>query len=63
MAKPNPQFYRIALDYLQVQPDETVFLDDIRQNVEAARQLGMHAVHYKNTVQAIADVRQCLERG
>lgn len=58
VAKPNPQFYRIALDYLNVQPDEPVFLDDVRQNVDAARQLGMHAIHYKNTVQAIADVRK-----
>jgi epoxide hydrolase-like predicted phosphatase len=58
VAKPNPQFYRIALDYLQVQPDEAVFLDDVPQNVEAARQLGMHAIHYRNTAQAIADVRQ-----
>ena len=57
VAKPNPQFYRIALDYLHVQPDEAVFLDDVWQNVDAARQLGMHAVHYKNTVQAIVDVR------
>ena len=57
VAKPNPQFYRIALEYLNVQPDEAVFLDDVRQNVDAARQLGMHTIQYKNTVQAIADVR------
>lgn len=61
VAKPNPQFYRIALGYLNVQPNEAVFLDDVRQNVDAARQLGMHAIHYKNTVQAIADVRKLVE--
>ena len=60
VAKPNPQFYRIALDALQVQPDEAVFLDDVPQNVEAAHQLGMHAIHYKNTVQALVDLRQML---
>lgn len=57
VAKPNPQFYRIALDYLKAQPDEAVFLDDVRQNVDVARQIGMHTIHYKNTVQAITDIR------
>ena len=54
------EFYRIALDYLKVQPDEAVFLDDVVQNVDAAHWLAIHAIHYKNTIQAITDMRQLL---
>ena len=44
MRKPDPRIFRMALDQLGVAPDEAVFLDDARGNVDAARALGMHAV-------------------
>lgn len=44
MRKPDPRIFRMTLDQLGVAPDEAVFLDDARGNVDAARALGMHAV-------------------
>lgn len=44
MRKPDPRIYRLALDQLGVEPEETVFLDDAAGNVEAARSVGMHAI-------------------
>ncbi len=43
VAKPDPAFYRYALDELRVQAGETFFLDDRQANVEAAQALGMKA--------------------
>jgi epoxide hydrolase-like predicted phosphatase len=46
VCKPNPEIYRRALARLGVQPEQAVFVDDILTNVEAARALGMHTIHF-----------------
>ncbi len=48
--KPDPLIYRRALEQLGVSPPEALFVDDWRPNVEAARRLGMAAVHFRGTV-------------
>ena len=58
--KPDPRIYQLALERLDVKPEESVFVDDVLVNVEAARALGMCGVQFQNTAQAIADVKQCL---
>ena len=60
IVKPDERIYQIALDKLGVEPQETVFLDDLRVNVEAARQLGIKAVQFFNPSQAISDIRALL---
>lgn len=41
MAKPDPAIYRYALEKLDTQPEETLFIDDRPVNVEAANALGI----------------------
>ena len=60
VAKPDERIYRIALERLQVDPEEAVFLDDLAVNVAAANQLGMKAVHFRETRQALAEVQSLL---
>ena len=60
MAKPDERIYRLALDRLGVRPEEAVFVDDRRVNVEAAQRLGLHAVQFCDTQQALADLRAYL---
>ena len=43
VVKPEPAIYLHCLDALGVAPTEAVFVDDRRENVEAARELGMRA--------------------
>jgi putative hydrolase of the HAD superfamily len=57
LAKPDPRLYERAAERLGVRPDEAVFVDDFAENVEAARAVGMHAVHYTPGL----DVRRALE--
>ena len=34
------------LEALGLRADETVFIDDLRPNIDAARRLGMHVIHF-----------------
>lgn len=46
MAKPEPRVYRLAAERIGLAPDECVFIDDLESNIAAAREVGMHAVHF-----------------
>jgi putative hydrolase of the HAD superfamily len=61
IAKPDARIYRIAAERLGVLPEEAVFVDDMEENAAAARAIGMRGVQFKNTAQAIAEVRRFLE--
>jgi len=41
----------------------TLFIDDIEVNCEGARQLGMTAVRFRSTDQAIGEIEAALEGG
>lgn len=58
--KPDPAIYELTLQRLGVPAEATLFLDDMEINCDAARALGMHAVHFRSTAQAIADVEAAL---
>lgn len=60
IAKPDPRIYRLALDQLGVQPAEALFVDDFEDNVAGARWLGMQALRFTSTPQAMAAVRSLL---
>lgn len=60
IAKPDPRIYELACNRLGVQPAQMLFLDDDQQNIAAARSLGIHAIHCRETEQAIADVQAYL---
>jgi epoxide hydrolase-like predicted phosphatase len=63
MRKPDPRIYTLTLERLgDVRADECVFIDDIDVNCEAARALGMEAVHFVNADQAIPEVEALLGR-
>ncbi len=54
LAKPDPAIYRHALQQLGTRPEETLFLDDKRVNIEAAQALGIKAIEF-TTVDRLRD--------
>ena len=46
MAKPEPAIYELLLSKLGAAPEETLFLDDKLENIEAARQLGIVGLQF-----------------
>lgn len=47
LRKPDPAIYRAALRLSGTAPEETVFVDDLEENVAAARRLGLIALRFR----------------
>ena len=62
MRKPEPEIYELTLERLGdgITADDCLFVDDVLVNVEAARELGMRAVHFQSNEQAIPEIRAAL---
>jgi epoxide hydrolase-like predicted phosphatase len=58
--KPEPRIYEITLERLDVAPAAALLVDDVEVNCATARKLGMRAVHFRSTEQAIADIEAAL---
>ncbi len=50
--KPDPEIYKILFEKYSLTPAECVFIDDNPANIEAAKTLGMQAVHFTSYEQA-----------
>ncbi|WP_322095420.1 HAD family hydrolase [Paraburkholderia bannensis] len=48
-AKPETAVFHRCLDQLGVPPHRTLFIDDLRSNVDGARQAGLHAHQYTDS--------------
>jgi len=44
VAKPDKAIYRFALERLETRPEETLFIDDKKENVETATAMGMRGI-------------------
>ena len=62
MRKPDPEIYELTLERLGdgLRAEDCLFIDDLEVNCETARALGMTAVRFETTEQAIAQVESAL---
>ena len=61
LRKPDPAIFRLTCERLGVAPEAAVFLDDTRRHVEAARQVGLHAILVADPLAALAELDAILE--
>jgi putative hydrolase of the HAD superfamily len=54
--KPEPRFYEIACELLNVSPNECVFLDDLGINLKPAAAMGMRTIKVVNPDEALAEL-------
>ncbi len=45
LEKPDPRFFELILDHEGLNPEETLFIDDTAENIEAAKKLGIKTYH------------------
>ena len=48
MIKPEHRIYRLLLDRYALKAEECIFIDDNEKNIVAAKEVGLHAIHFKN---------------
>ena len=58
--KPEPRIYELTLEQLGVGPEAALFIDDLEANCDGARALGMRAVWFQSSQQAIDEVEAIL---
>jgi epoxide hydrolase-like predicted phosphatase len=56
--KPDWKIYIDALNKLGVQPDESVYIDDVREYAEAAGALGITYIHYTSHEELVRNLRK-----
>lgn len=56
LVKPDPAIFRLALDRFGIKADETTFIDDNPDNVEAAKRLGMDGIVFTNAASLRAEL-------
>jgi putative hydrolase of the HAD superfamily len=58
--KPERRIYELTLEGLEVAPGAALLVDDIEVNCDAARELGIEAVWFRSTEQAIEEIETAL---
>ena len=49
--KPEKEIYEIAMQRANANPQECLFIDDLLENIQAAKQIGIEGVHFISTEQ------------
>jgi putative hydrolase of the HAD superfamily len=58
--KPESRIYELTLERIARPAEVCLFVDDVLVNCEGARKAGLHAVHFQDNEQAIAEIRAAL---
>jgi 2-haloacid dehalogenase len=57
LIKPDPAVFRLLIERFNVDVPRAVFIDDSLRNVEGARAVGLHALHFTNANRLRADLQ------
>ena len=57
LMKPDPAIYRRLCERYGVDPAKAVFIDDSLPNVDGARRIGMHALHFSSLDRLLGDLQ------
>ncbi|XP_069788873.1 acyl-CoA dehydrogenase family member 11 isoform X3 [Narcine bancroftii] len=60
VSKPNPEIFKRCLERLKVCPEESVFLDDLGENLKPAAELGISTIKVVNVATAIQEMELIL---
>jgi len=58
MRKPDEEIFLTVAEKLAAQPDECLFIDDLEENIEAAKNLNFHTVLFQNAEQLRGDLKE-----
>lgn len=56
--KPEKRIYEVSFQRLGVRPEEAIMIDDERENLRVARELGASTIHYQNDEHLIVSLKR-----
>ena len=56
LRKPDKEIYEFVLNLNQLIPEETLFVDDLKENTDAARSLGIHVWNLNPTIDNVTEL-------
>ncbi len=62
MVKPEAGIFQLALDQAQVSANEAVFVDDMPENVESARAVGMSGILFQDRESTLGQLNSLLKK-
>ena len=54
--KPEKEIYEIAMQRANANPQECLFIDDLLENIQAAKQIGIEGIHFRSSEQLKEDL-------
>lgn len=51
LLKPEPEIYERLMKTYALRPEESIFIDDMKENIEAALNLGFSAIHFTSSAE------------
>jgi putative hydrolase of the HAD superfamily len=55
--KPDAAYYRELIRRFGIEPPQSIFIDDLEENVEAAIKAGMRGIHYRDPISLRSELR------
>lgn len=62
LIKPDPRIYRLLLERYDLNPDDSLFIDDLEANIQAARKEGIHGVVFADKEQGYREIETILQK-
>ena len=56
--KPFPDIYQTTLKRFDLKPEQSLFIDDNKRNIEAANALGIHCIHFSSPQQLEKELKK-----
>ena len=62
LIKPDHAIYKTLIEKYNLNPAESVFIDDLEANAEAAREVGLNAIHFTNIDEVKTKLNELLDK-
>ena len=56
--KPEKEIYQIACESAEVDPEKSIFIDDLKENIMGANKVGLNGIHYRDTRYLFKELRR-----
>ncbi len=60
LRKPDPEIFEFAAERIGIPPEDCVFVDDLRRNIEAGEAAGFHCVLHEDSARTIPELERLL---